>query len=224
MPVEQHPIPQDVTGYRFRLVGDMTLKQFAELAGGLVLALVFWSSPLPFFFKYPLAALAAVLGAGMAFVPINGRPFEQWIIAFIRSIYSPTVFIWNKSTIDDVTTPPLQSTPPGPKLPTPTPPHPDSQPAPKHPVPFTPTTPNTLVGMTLTSDGKILPDVLIEISKDNLTVRATKSNKLGQFMFARPLENGTYQIITEKAGLTFQTYALKLTGQIVPPLRLQAQT
>ena len=52
MPIEQHPIPQDVAGYKFRLIGDMTLKQFIWLAGGSFGSLHL-PAPLPFFFKYP---------------------------------------------------------------------------------------------------------------------------------------------------------------------------
>ncbi len=91
------------------------------------------------------------------------------------------------------------------------------------PIPFTPTTPNTLVGLTLTAPGNILDTVLVEIKKDNLTLRATRSNKLGQFMFARPLESGLYQILAEKEGFTFVPYSLELTGEIVKPLKIQAQ-
>lgn len=90
------------------------------------------------------------------------------------------------------------------------------------PIPFTPTTPNTLVGLTLTPDGHILDGVMVEIKNQNLTLRATKSNKLGQFLFARPLENGLYQILAEKENYKFETYSIDLTGEIINPLKIQA--
>lgn len=282
MAIEQHPIPQDVAGYKFRLIGDMTLKQFIWLAGGIILGLVVYSLPLPFFFKYPLAAIGILLGAGIAFVPIEGRPMDKWLIAFIRSIYSPTQYIWTKQGEDQQTTlqtpvptkapvpatnsravtpvapqpiappkterseilshdgatspqlqtpPPIspiepvkpQSVPEG-QTPPPAPDAPPATPTAQLPIPFTPTTGNTLVGMTLTPDGKILDGCLIEITANGLSLRATKSNQLGQFLFAKPLENGVYQIITEKVGYQFETYSLNLTGQIVKPLRLQANS
>jgi len=275
MPIEQHPIPQDVAGYKFRLIGDMTLKQFIWLAGGIILGLFIYQLPLPFFFKYPLAAIAVGLGAGIAFVPIEGRAMDKWLIAFIKSIYSPTQYVWSKQSEDPeyfkdpeyshgtrgtkITPQPTATpapiipmtpiTPPKPvEIPKPATPEakPVSQPLPvvtpkpieitppapapkpvapagQLPIPFTPTAPNTLVGMTLTPDSKILPGCLIEIKSGGLSVRATKSNQLGQFLFAKPLENSTYQIVTEKAGYQFDTYSLNLTGQIVKPLRLQAK-
>jgi len=31
--MEQHPIPQQISSYEFKLVGEMTLKQFLKAAG-----------------------------------------------------------------------------------------------------------------------------------------------------------------------------------------------
>ena len=296
MAIEQHPIPQDVSGYKFRLVGEMTLQQFVWLAAGIIIALVIYSSPLPFFFKYPIATFFACLGAGIAFVPVEGRPLDKWLIAFIKSIYAPTIFVWQKlddkeiestmhgsqrSAVSDQPTPPkadqpmaettnsqsshdinpnspvsepkgsvvvpktedvsVESTIKKPEI-TVNPPTIQVPNSPtinvqseignvqsathdtRLPIPFTPTTPNTLVGMTLTPEGKILEGTLVEIRQGGITIRATKSNQLGQFLFAKPLDPGTIQIISEKPGFEFDTYALTLTNQIIKPLRLQAKS
>lgn len=95
----RHPLPQDVSGYEFRLVGNMTLKQFGELALGIVLAFVCWSLPIVSFFKYLLVGFFALLGFGLAFMPINERPLDKWIINFFRSIYSPTQYLWQKVAV-----------------------------------------------------------------------------------------------------------------------------
>lgn len=95
--MQQHPIPQNVTQYQFRLVGDMTLKQFLELAGGLVLAYLFFASNLIFIVKWPLVILSMLFGAGLAFFPIEDRPLDQWITNFIKAIYQPTRFTWQKT-------------------------------------------------------------------------------------------------------------------------------
>ena len=45
---ESHPIPQQISSYQFRLVGDMTLKQFFQLArGGLDVASFLFHGPAP---------------------------------------------------------------------------------------------------------------------------------------------------------------------------------
>lgn len=92
--METHPVPQNITSYEFHLVGDMTLKQFLQLAGGIVIAFIIFRTPLVGFIKYPLAFISAVTGALMAFIPINGRPFSNWFFAFLKAIYSPTEFVW----------------------------------------------------------------------------------------------------------------------------------
>jgi hypothetical protein len=95
--MQQHPVPQNVTQYQFRLVGDMTLKQFLELAAGLVVAWLFFASNLIFFIKWPLALISLLGGIAMAFFPIEERPLDVWLVNFIRSIYHPTRYVWKKT-------------------------------------------------------------------------------------------------------------------------------
>jgi hypothetical protein len=94
--LEQHPVPQNVTTFQFRLIGDMTLKQFGYLAGGAILAYISFNLPLPFFFTYPLTGIFALGGIGFAFVPVEERPMDVWFVSFIKSIYSPTQYIWQR--------------------------------------------------------------------------------------------------------------------------------
>lgn len=95
--MQQHPVPQQISSYQFRLVGDMTLKQFFQLASGGLLALLIYASPFPGIFKWPLVAAFALGGAAFAFLPIEERPLEVWVAAFFKSIYSPTLFYWKKT-------------------------------------------------------------------------------------------------------------------------------
>lgn len=313
MAIQQHPVPQDISNYKFRLIGDMTIKQFAALGISIVLSVIIYSSPLPFFFKYPLSFFLLLLGVGTAFIPFQGRTLDVWIVAFIKSIYSPTQYIWKhgqntpaqttdnsqnpQTPVVTVSAPAADQTPtantptetPGTAEPAATPAEPtpvetqptkptdstantqvNNIPTPQPqadldtstdqtsadtlipqvnppvqgnkdaintneqsttnneqslsslPIPFTPTVANTLVGLTLNSSGQILDGVLVEIKNQNITVRATKSNKLGQFLFVRPLENGLYQILAEKDGFTFDNYSIQLNGEIINPLRIQA--
>lgn len=95
--MDQHPVPQNISSYEFHLVGDMTLKQFFQVAGGLALAALFFRLPLPGLVKWPLMLVSGGVGAMMAFVPVNGRPFSQWLTAFFKSVYSPTIYNWSGS-------------------------------------------------------------------------------------------------------------------------------
>jgi hypothetical protein len=94
--MEQHPVPQNVTTFQFRLIGDMTIKQFGYLAGGAILAFISYKLPLPFFFTWPMTVLFALLGFGFAFVPIEERPMDVWVLSFLRNVYSPTQYIWHR--------------------------------------------------------------------------------------------------------------------------------
>lgn len=95
--MREHPIPQDITGYKFHLIGDMTLKQFGELALGVIVALLFYRTNLISIIKWPLVGLSAFLGFAMAFVPFEERPLDHWIITFFKVLYKPTKFYWRRT-------------------------------------------------------------------------------------------------------------------------------
>lgn len=75
----------------------MTLKQFFQVAGGAVVAIIIYSLPLMGIIKWPFVILSALLGIALAFLPLEERPLERWIIAFFKSVYSPTIFSWKKT-------------------------------------------------------------------------------------------------------------------------------
>ncbi|MBI5358389.1 PrgI family protein [Candidatus Amesbacteria bacterium] len=109
--MDQHPVPQNISSYEFRLVGDMTLKQFLQLAGGGFVGLIFYRLPLPLLLKWPLIFLSIFIGIMLAFIPVQGRPFSAWLLAFIRAVYSPTEFFWEQKVIqkDEVDTSPTRT-------------------------------------------------------------------------------------------------------------------
>jgi hypothetical protein len=96
--MKEHALPQDVTGYRFHIIGNMTLKQFAEVAIGCVVGFLIYSTNLPSIIKYPLILISAGIGGAMAFVPFEERPLDQWLLAAIRVLYRPTQFYWQRTT------------------------------------------------------------------------------------------------------------------------------
>lgn len=191
--MEQHPVPQPITSYEFRLVGDMTIKQFGKLAAGVILALIVYAINPPGFIKWPLIVLFAGIGFGMAFVPFEGRPMDAWIIAFFKRIYSPTLFIWQSKTKTDQVTSAQKAPVVKPISPTPPPPLqgiiPQKQVGqftipyiPKEVIyrekrgasvnatfstsvviPAVPTMPNLVVGFIHTPDGKIIDGAILEI-------------------------------------------------------------
>lgn len=95
--MDNHPIPQDITGFQFKLIGNMTVRQFVYLAIGAVLAwLFFFVIDFPTLIKWPLSLISISAGAIFAFVPIDGRPMDTMVSNFIKAILAPTEFIYQK--------------------------------------------------------------------------------------------------------------------------------
>jgi len=94
--MQEHPIPQDITGYKFHIIGSMTLKQFGEVFLGVIIAGILFKTNLIAVIKWPLIMMSVGLGAAAAFLPIEERPLDHWIITFFRVLYKPTKFYWRK--------------------------------------------------------------------------------------------------------------------------------
>ena len=255
----------------------MTLGQFARLAVGCLIALLFYSLPLFSLIKWFLILLSASGGALLAFAPLEGRPRETWIISFFKSIYSPSQYLWRKTTAPlPILLETFNHTPPkktsltslktlSPKeiallqmLSSKTNFHsqaeikrakqllslfnqvsapsgiPEIKPVIKKkigkevqfkselPIPAPPDQPNVLVGMVISSKGKIVEGAIVEIQdQGGDVVRAMRTNKLGQFRTVSPLENGDYQIVVEKKGSNFDIMKIKLKGEVVPPIEIK---
>lgn len=94
--MDNHPIPQDVTGFQFKLIGNMTVKQFAYLASGIVIAWVLLQLPINILIKFPFGAFSAILGVGLAYFPVSGRPMDLMIGNYIKALIRPTQFVYEK--------------------------------------------------------------------------------------------------------------------------------
>ncbi len=98
--MDQHPIPQDVTGFQFKLIGTMTVKQFGYVAVGAVMAVILYYLPLSGFFgvmfKVFMIPLLGASGVVIAFVPIDGRPIDTMTSNFIKALFSPNQYIYKR--------------------------------------------------------------------------------------------------------------------------------
>ena len=93
---EAHPIPQDITGFQFKLIGDMTVKQFAYLATGAIAAWIVYLLPIFLFIKLPISLFFLGFGIALAFIPVDGRPLDLMIVHFFKAVFSPTQYIYQK--------------------------------------------------------------------------------------------------------------------------------
>ncbi len=86
-----------------------------------------------------------------------------------------------------------------------------------------PDSPNVIIGIVKDPRGNMLPNILVEVKdKDNVPVRAFKTNPLGQFASATALPNGDYIIELEDPKKThaFDKMPIKAAGQIMPQIEI----
>lgn len=95
--MENHPIPQDVTGFQFKLIGSMTLRQFAYVAFGVIISVILYYLPISVFIKIILIPLFGGGGILVAFVPVEGRPLDVMMGNFFKAIFSPNQYIYHKT-------------------------------------------------------------------------------------------------------------------------------
>ncbi len=101
--MENHPIPQDITGFKFRLIGSMTVKQFAYLLAAGIMSYIFYSADISIIIKIPFICFFAVAGLSLAFIPIDGRPMDKMILNFIKTIPRENQFIYRRKGISFLT-------------------------------------------------------------------------------------------------------------------------
>ena len=88
-------------------------------------------------------------------------------------------------------------------------------------VPLT-TAPNVVSGIVTGGEDNPLEKVILTIKdQSGIPVRALKTNRLGQFLSATPLSNGTYTIEIESDSHRFKNITLNLTGKVLEPLEIK---
>jgi hypothetical protein len=98
--MQAHPVPQNITGFEFKLVGFLTIRQFGYLAAAGILSFIIYVLPLYLIIKVFLILPLVLLGFALALLPVNDIPFDRWLVSFIRSVYSPTKLIWRKEPVE----------------------------------------------------------------------------------------------------------------------------
>lgn len=94
--MEQHPIPRQITTFQFKLIGFITLNQFLYLlVFGAISYIVFKVFPIPII-NILLAAIVAGVGIVFAFIPFNDRPLDLLIKNFLRHLFTPTQYLYQK--------------------------------------------------------------------------------------------------------------------------------
>lgn len=94
--MQEHLIPQDITNYRFHLIGELDLIQFSEILFGIIGGIIIFRTNWPAFIKWPLIITIVSIGLLAAFFPIGDRPLSHWLKIYFAGLFSPTKFYWRK--------------------------------------------------------------------------------------------------------------------------------
>ncbi|HAZ29669.1 TPA: hypothetical protein DCY43_02890 [candidate division WWE3 bacterium] len=93
---KQHAIPQSIMSVEFKIIGDLTLKQFFFLMIFAGLAYASFMLIEAFVFKWLFVLFFAGTGLCFAFLPLGDRGLDQWIVNFIKAMYLPNQYVYRK--------------------------------------------------------------------------------------------------------------------------------
>jgi len=93
----QYKVPQNVD-IEDKVIAGLTLRQFMFLmvAGGIVLVLRYVFVGSTSFLFWPVAVIVGGFGIALAFVKINDRPFEIFLVSAAKSLLTPNKRVWSK--------------------------------------------------------------------------------------------------------------------------------
>lgn len=97
--MERHAVPQNIMEVEFKLFGALSVKQFAYLAGFLMLALAIYFTPLPGLLRFVLIVLAVILGIFLSLIKINGQYSSIWLKNFIVAMFTSQERVWKKTGV-----------------------------------------------------------------------------------------------------------------------------
>jgi len=78
-----------------KVIGPLTIKQFLYLLFGGAIVFILWNY-LRFWLFIIIALPITALSISLAFVKINGQPFEKLLLAVINYFLKPRLYIWKK--------------------------------------------------------------------------------------------------------------------------------
>ncbi|HEC64439.1 MAG TPA: hypothetical protein ENI23_04015 [bacterium] len=95
--MERHSVPQNIMDVEFKLFGSLTVRQFANLAAGILVGVLLYFFDIPGIIKWPLIVFSAFMGLALALFEINGQPFSRWLGNFIIAMFTTQRKVWKKN-------------------------------------------------------------------------------------------------------------------------------
>lgn len=95
---KQHAVPQNIMDVDFKIIGDLTLREFIYLL--VFFGLAYWAfMTINFVVKWPVILFFVLTGIIFARGRFGERGVDEWVVNFFRAIYNPTQKVWRKSPI-----------------------------------------------------------------------------------------------------------------------------
>ncbi len=94
--MEPHPVPRQITTFEFKLIGFMTLKEFAYMIVFAGLATITYFLTPGELFKYIGAAIVFAIGIFLAFYKYNERSVDVWIRNLVLKMFSSSQYYYHK--------------------------------------------------------------------------------------------------------------------------------
>lgn len=94
--MQAHRIPQHVTGFESRILGNFTAKQFVYIAVAIIAAFFIFTALPPTFSTIIITAVVGLFGFVFALANVQGRSMDEWAIHFVNALMSTPQFVWEK--------------------------------------------------------------------------------------------------------------------------------
>ncbi len=97
--MDRHPIPRQITTFQFKLIGFLTVKQFAYLLAttGLTIT-IYFLIPVPII-NIVFAGLIGAIGAAFSLLTYNDRSFDIWLKNLALAILNPSQYHYIKKNL-----------------------------------------------------------------------------------------------------------------------------
>lgn len=95
--MERHAVPQNIMEVEFKLFGALSVRQFAYLAGSVLVALGIYFTPIPGALRFVLIIISVVLGLFLSLIKINGQYSSVWLSNFIVAMFTSQERVWKKT-------------------------------------------------------------------------------------------------------------------------------
>ncbi len=92
-----HAVPQNIMSVEFKLIGDLSLKQFVFIAVPLTLGFIMYVFHVNNYITIVFTGFLLLIALFIDFVPVDDRPLDDLIVNFLIAIKNPTQRVWRKN-------------------------------------------------------------------------------------------------------------------------------